>query len=248
MSEVETVSLPRQREPAVQRISRAIQSLARTACSPFAARIPDVVANRVRWMGHVTARLPDGKKLRLLSDGQAGKDRVVRKVADRSVADYEPETMSVFFTLLEHSTHVVDVGAYSGIFALSAAAGDPDRRVYAFEPVPQIAARLKLHMMLNGLTNLTVEVCAVGEADGQTTLFIPPTSWSLPTSSSTRAGFCDQTVPITAPVVSLDTYMSRRGMPTIDLIKIDTESTEHLVLAGASKVIAASKPAIICEV
>ena len=248
MSEVETVTLPRKRKTASQWISRAVQSLARNACSPLAGRIPGAVANRMRWMGHVTARLPDGKKLRLLSDGRSGKDRVVRKVAGRDVADYEPETMAVFFALLEHSTHVVDVGAYSGIFALTAAAGSPDRRVYAFEPVPQIAARLKSHTLLNRLDNLTVETCAVGEVDGQTTLFVPATTWSLPTSSSTRAGFFDETVPITVPIVSLDTYMAGRGMPRIDLMKIDTESTEHLVLAGASQVIAKSKPAIICEV
>ncbi len=199
-------------------------------------------------MGHVTARLPDGSKLRLLSDGKAGKDTVVRRVAGRNVADYEPETMNVYFLLLEHATHVVDVGAHTGIFALAAAAGAPQRCVYAFEPVPQIAARLESHQLLNHLTNLNVEVCAVGDTDGQTDLFIPPTSWSLPTSSSTRAGFFDETLRISVPIVSLDAYMSRRGMPRIDLMKIDTESTEHLVLAGASQVIAHSQPAIICEV
>ncbi|HMB89709.1 MAG TPA: hypothetical protein VKP65_02610, partial [Rhodothermales bacterium] len=34
----------------------------------------------------------------------------------------------------------------------------------------------------------------------------------------------------------------------VDLVKLDTEATEHLVLAGAQKVLAVNRPLIFCEV
>ena len=36
--------------------------------------------------------------------------------------------------------------------------------------------------------------------------------------------------------------------PRVDLVKLDTEATEHLVLAGASKMLSEDKPVIFCEV
>jgi methyltransferase FkbM-like protein len=46
----------------------------------------------------------------------------------------------------------------------------------------------------------------------------------------------------------LDTYCSERELSDVDLIKLDTESTEPRVLRGAIRVLEESRPDIICEV
>lgn len=240
--------LPRKPLKGLKRVSRAIKTAARRALAPTASWLPDTVANFFPSLGRVSARLPGGRKLRLISDGETGKDYIVRKVAGRPIERFEPETMRVFLTLLEHSASFIDVGANTGIFALTAAVLDPRRRVYAFEPVPQIAARLQQHVRLNAVENLVIEVAAVTDCDGEVTLYVPATGASLPTSASLQPGFKGQTVRVTVPGVRLDSYLARRRAGPIDLLKIDTETTEPMVLTGAADLVRRDEPAIICEV
>jgi hypothetical protein len=47
---------------------------------------------------------------------------------------------------------------------------------------------------------------------------------------------------------TLDDYLASMGEPQIDLIKMDTESTEPQVIDGAAKTLARCRPAILCEV
>ena len=51
---------------------------------------------------------------------------------------------------------VLDVGANAGIYSLAALAIQPDATVHAFEPTPEIAARLPATAKLNGLDHLQV--------------------------------------------------------------------------------------------
>src|SRR5580704_10516440 len=65
---------------------------------------------------------------------------------------------------------VLDVGANAGIYSLAALAVQPDVVVHAFEPTPEIAARLRATAKLNGLKNLYVHEVAVLRDDGRATL------------------------------------------------------------------------------
>ena len=56
---------------------------------------------------------------------------------------------------------VLDVGANAGIYSLAALAVQPDAFVHAFEPTPEIAARLRATAKLNQLDNLYVHEAAV---------------------------------------------------------------------------------------
>lgn len=42
--------------------------------------------------------------------------------------------------------------------------------------------------------------------------------------------------------------MHRHGIERVDVLKLDTEATEHLVLKGASNVLERHRPIIFCEV
>jgi FkbM family methyltransferase len=224
-----------------------LTAAARRTLAPAMPWLPDVLTNFFPGLGRVTTSLPNGRKLRLISDGEAGKDYIARKVAGRRLEEFEPETMRVFLSLLSDSATFLDVGANTGIFALAAAALDPRRRVYAFEPVPQIAARLSEHVRLNDLRNLVVELCAVSDSEGTVPLYVPATTSSLPTSASMQPGFKEQTERVMVPAVTLDTYVTRQRTGPIDLLKIDTETTESRVLAGAAELVRRDEPAIICE-
>ena len=47
---------------------------------------------------------------------------------------------------------------------------------------------------------------------------------------------------------SLDDFAEQHRLGSVDLIKLDTEATEHLVLDGARESLERYRPVIICEV
>lgn len=244
-----TINMPlrRKRSSLHKRLSHAAKSAIRKALTPLLPFLPDGVKNVFPSLGRVTTQLPDGGKLRLISDGDDGKDYIAYKVAGRRLNRFEPETSRVFAALLPEAGTFFDVGANTGLFALAAAA-DPQRRVVGFEPVPQIARRFAENARLNGFRNLRVEACAVDEADGELTLHIPLTKSSLPTSASAAEGFKSETYAIQVPAVTLDGYVAKHAIDRVDLIKLDTETTEDRVLRGAAGLIRRDAPAIVCEV
>ena len=186
-------------------------------------------------LGRVTTLLPDGGKLRLISDGDDGKDYIAYKVAGRRLDRFEPETTRVVAALLPEAMTFFDVGANTGVFALAAAA-DSRRRVVGFEPVPQIAKRFAENVRLNGYRNLRVEACAVNDCDGELTLHIPRTKSSLPTTASAAEGFKSETYAVQVPAVTLDGYVAKHAINRVDLIKLDTETTEDRVLPRSGRI------------
>lgn len=50
------------------------------------------------------------------------------------------------------------------------------------------------------------------------------------------------------PTETLDHYVTSQGVQKVDLLKLDTEASEHLVLAVAQQVLHEHRPIILCEV
>ena len=81
---------------------------------------------------------------------------------------WEPNNdCQVFVSHLREGMTVMDVGANLGLYSLliSRAIG-PSGKVYAFEPVPEIFARLKEHIALNNATNVIPVPVALSDEKG----------------------------------------------------------------------------------
>src|SRR5713101_1965733 len=82
----------------------------------------------------------------------------------------EEDILSCWEIAAKGAKVVLDVGANAGIYSLAALAIQPDAIVHAFEPTPEIAARLRETAQLNGLDHLYVHEAAVFSKSGQATL------------------------------------------------------------------------------
>jgi FkbM family methyltransferase len=207
---------------------------------------PEAVIRHLHRHGHVRQRLPNGRRLRLWSRGD---DWVSNQVFWRGWAGYEPETVPLFFRLAEKARTTLDVGAYVGYYTLLAAHANPRGRVLAFEPLPGPRERLLRHLTLNRLDNVDCFAVAAGAEDGVADLLHAP--HELPTSSSLSATFmqgveCLQTLKVS--VRTLDGLLAERGVTGVDLVKIDTETTEPDVLHGLRGTLERDRPSIFCEV
>lgn len=135
---------------------------------------------------------------------------------------------------------VFDVGANAGIFSLAALAVKPDAVVHAFEPTPEIAARLRRTAAANALAGLHVHEAAVAGCDGHASLH----RWRGESNSNEGMNYitvADLSGAEIVPTVSLDSFCAARGIERIDLLKLDIQGQEPLALSGAAGLLAAGR-------
>ena len=225
-------------------LNRVATHAVRAGCAPFGGA-PELVVRHLHRFGPVSSRLPNGRRLRLWS---LADDWVSNLVFWRGWRAYEPETAPLFFRLAARASLTLDVGAYVGFYSLLAGHANPEGRVLAFEPLPAIHERLRGNVARNRLDNVACVAAAAGREDGRAALY--HVSRGLPSSSSLSRPFmgtCDVTA-TPVEVVRLDRLLAERGVARVDLVKIDTESTEPDVLAGMREVLGRDRPTIVCEV
>jgi FkbM family methyltransferase len=167
----------------------------------------------------------------------------------RGWSGYEPETIPLFYRLAQRAQTTIDVGAYVGFYTLIAAHANASGRVYAFEPMSDVFERLRSNVSLNRLENVMCINSAVGDDDGEAEFF--HMSSEMPCSSSLSYQFMSSVVDLKVSKVSvttLDRFVLDNKIERVDLVKIDTETTEPQVIRGMSGILARDNPDIVCEV
>jgi len=188
-------------------------------------------------------RLPDTNEI---LDFRVGLETAVGKIlAKDGISGFEPETLAACCAIIETEKVLAfaDIGANIGIFTLVLGKMFPGLAIKAFEPLPWLNATAKSLCQDNGV-RADIREEAVSDREGTATLYISAQSDS---SNSLNPRFRPSKGEIQVPVVTLDALTARQGFFP-KLVKIDTESTEPDVLAGARKFIENTRPWIICEV
>jgi FkbM family methyltransferase len=199
----------------------------------------------------VSSQLPNARTLRLWSRGD---DWIASQIYWRGWTGYEPETTCLFFRLATSAQITLDMGAHVGFYSLLAAHANPSGQVYSFEPLPSLVNRLQRNIALNRLTNVQCVPNAVSDTEGTAEFFYVAnevTSTSTlstefkPTGVTRDLGEV-RTMPV--PVITVDGFVQKNKIGRVDLVKIDTESTEPLVMRGMRDTLRRDHPTIICEV
>ena len=136
---------------------------------------------------------------------------------------------------------VIDIGANVGEYsALAATLVGPAGHVYAFEPAPATAA--KLRERLAALSQVSIIEAAVGDVTRTVRLYLDadnPTQHSLDLHNVGRGGGA-----VKVQQRALDDV---KGLRAPDVIKIDAQGGELRVLQGARRILATAKPFIVFE-
>ena len=122
---------------------------------------------------------------------------------------------------LRYGGVVIDVGAYTGMFAVKRAIAH--QSVLAIEPCPDNWSWLQANT--NKLP-VTLVKCAAAEYVGEKTLYLSDTS-------SCHSTCYKQARSIEVPAKTLDRIAEEYGVGRVDLLKIDAEGSEKEVLLGA---------------
>lgn len=172
------------------------------------------------------------------------------------IRGYEPETLHLFACLARDAPVVYDVGAYFGLYALVAAKSAPRSRIFSFEPFPDSFRMHEELIALNGLSDrITAIQAAVSDQPGTASYYYPSKPGarvqnigSLHNRFEAGERFADRDYArVDVRVTTIDDLVAG-GTPAPNLVKIDVEESEHLVLAGARRTLAAARPDIVMEI
>ena len=160
---------------------------------------------------------------------------------------WEAAELRLWRALVKHAEHIADVGANTGVYALTAVALNPKARVLAVEPVPRIAQKLLANIELNGF-DISLLQAAATDFDGRAEIFDSTSehSYSSSLDPSLLAGYDTIKVPVRA--VRLDTAFKELGWPRVDLVKIDVEKCEAVAMAGMQDTLARDRPTMLVEI
>lgn len=142
-----------------------------------------------------------------------------------------------------------DVGANTGLYSVVGAAAAPRVQVHAFEAFPPVVQLLRENLALQ-LCARRVKVVdkAVTDVNGTLSLYVPRFTGAVETSCSLDPEFKEDVVDnVDVDAITLDAYWQSTGRPKVGVVKVDTEGTEHRVLAGASLMTASERPVIFYE-
>jgi FkbM family methyltransferase len=170
---------------------------------------------------------------------------------DRSLIDgtgFEVGAVGALRRRMRQGMVAVDVGANFGYYTLlfSKWVG-PTGRVVAFEPTTGYGERLRTHVALNNLTNVTIVPMGLGDtaADAEIAIGVCSATLHWVSSAPPAARECVRLVPFD---VWWRAQKPVHGSARVDVMKIDVDGHEPAVLRGAEQTILADRPLLLLEI
>lgn len=178
-------------------------------------------------------------------DGQ--QTAVQRQLRRSGLAGYEPLTQATLLAVAQRApadSAFYDIGAHMGLYSalIAAITGKRGPAVHAFEPSPGTADLARRIRDANGL-HYQVLQRAVGAEPGEAELYF---SLKAESSDSLNPGHRAHEESVGVAVTTVDEFTAAQRC-TPRLIKIDVETLEADVLAGALETIRTARPWIVCE-
>jgi FkbM family methyltransferase len=149
----------------------------------------------------------------------------------------EEDLLRCWETAAKGAEFILDVGANAGIYSLAALAIQPDATVHAFEPTPEIAARLRETAKLNSLDGLQVHELAVFSDNGEAVLKRLRGDFGDNEGMNFVARDIGDTETERVRTVCIDQFCQDHAIDHIDLMKLDIQGQEHAALQGAKRLI-----------
>lgn len=158
--------------------------------------------------------------------------------------DFEPHTKHFLLREVRPGSVFLDLGANVGYFSLLVGSKVKAARVIAFEPNPDIAARLRDSAQANGLGEaLEVVEMALSDRAGEVSFGIDPEN-----SGHSRFAQAEHENVITVQTVALDDWLEENPPGgEVSVLKLDVEGAEMQALRGMERLLSRARPALIVE-
>lgn len=232
----------------LKRMARAAYDF--TPFKPFMMRTlrriwtpPEKLFQHLHFKGPFTLDLPNGTHMRMHHFGNQIENSLFWQGYAKG---WESASLLTWLWLVRDAEVVLDIGANTGVYALSAQATRPDAGVYAFEPVARIHAKLAANIALNGYPASAFKL-ALSDSNSEVMIYDPGGKHAY--SASLHAEMLGSgTVASLVQARRLDDFANEQNIGKFDVLKVDVEMNEPEVIAGAMRRIADDRPAMLIEI
>lgn len=230
--------------------STLINKILRGIIFPFRKLLPHGA-----WLppsGSVSFTLQNGRRIKMNTNQTSF---VTWNIAWKGYQSYE--YTPVFEALAPKINSFFDVGSNTGLYSLILAGTNPNAFAWAFEPSPGPYAYLKDNIRDNGFEGRIHALKTALSSENGTAEFIsaysPKYTYLKEATlggSGHLAGARSDTSQLKFQVQTqtLDHFVRVNNIEQIDLMKLDTEETEHLIIAQGLETLKRFEPILICEV
>jgi FkbM family methyltransferase len=165
------------------------------------------------------------------------------------------EYTKLFKKICTQSDVFFDIGANIGYYSVLFSVINPIGKTYSFEPATGPFHYLQKNCKSNQIKSIICEKLAIYNTEGQTEFLEVKNNkykylkYNLAGEGNlgTKEGQREYIKNI-VHTTTLENYVHKNSIDKIDLIKIDTEGTEHLILQKAKSILDNLKPIVICEI
>ena len=173
-------------------------------------------------------------------------DLVLRFLRGKSPSEFDIEEIAKFVG--SDSPIIVEAGAFDGSDTFSFSQRWPNGHVYAFEPLPTLANKVRIATA--NCSNVTFVESAFASTDEPfiTLYSFDPTESEHAPSSILQPGDHLELAPdvkfdskVTVPAISIDNWYQSVDSPIIDLLWLDLQGAELLVLQRGESLLASTK-------
>lgn len=138
---------------------------------------------------------------------------------------------------------VIDAGAHIGEYSLLCAhLAGPTGAVHSFEPDPRIYPLLLRNIDRSHMSHIRANNAAVADFEGEAD-FVLATDATESSMTLLPRGQAGTRKPVA--VTTIDSYVSARQLPRLDVIKLDVEGAEVAALIGAERTLETLRPRLL---
>jgi len=169
-------------------------------------------------------------------------DFIARKIIEKGI--YEGPLLEFVSQILIKMQEpiVLDIGANIGNHSLAFSLDA--RKVFAFEPVPEIFSLLSANIKQNNINNIQPVNLALSDNEAEKELYMN-TSGNVGASSFDKRD--DNSLLVAVTLCRGDEFIKKENVENIDFMKIDVEGHELAVLEGLKSSIRKNRPFIVME-
>jgi len=164
-----------------------------------------------------------------------GDDRICQHIIGGKT--FEPDSLKKWSEMVVPGTDVIDVGAYSGLFSISAA--KLGARPIPIEPMPVMVTRIEDNARMNGVWFKIIKAAASDSGGMKRLGYNEKVHLTSGASLNRKSGGAE----MVKGIMLDDLDLSR-----VSAVKIDVEGLEMAVLAGAMKMLLRHRPKLLIEV
>ncbi|AKS42757.1 FkbM family methyltransferase [Wenzhouxiangella marina] len=206
-------------------------------------RPPERIYRHFHFCGPFSLDMPNGASLQLQHFGNQVENDLFWAGFG---AGWERTSLLTWLWLIRDATTIIDIGANTGVYALSAQAARPESVVIAVEPLSRVYKRLLHNISLNGFRTRAFNV-ALSNHSCNVLLFDPGGSHAYSASLNPKMLGADMEA-VSVQALRLDDLLETENVGSVQVMKIDVEMHEPEVIEGASRCIERDQPAMLIEI